>query len=368
MQIKRQLWRSWPAAWPPLNPKAGELDQVGNRVWESSPFSPLFTEPKPSPNSCYYWIISTKKKKSYDPAARCKHASMKCRPARLVVGQTPWTGMPNTRGGGRPGTGRTRVLTRPHRTSAPGMAAQLPNPRRRCRRADPPSAATRTRHRFPLRAVGRRCLCAWRLGPSSRRRLPAARRVLPGLRQCDCESYWSRFSSAAGPGVSGAVSGGWPPRGRGLLFYGAARLRGGERPTAAWAPPPPPRRRRSLRGLHLLLHPKVLRLPPSLSLLPHHLFAGTLQPRKKGRRRKKKEVACCPVSLRCRVPRPVSVFGAALLVRRRRRRERCALDRLVLDKGLRCIYVSLFRQLLMVFLATSALSVSVSFLLPVAFQ
>ena len=364
MQIKRQLWRSWPAAWPPLNPKAGELDQVGNRVWESSPFSPLFTEPKPSPNSCYYWIISTKKK-SYDPAARCKHASMKCRPARLVVGQTPWTGMPNTRGGGRPGTGRTRVLTRPHRTSAPGMAAQLPNPRRRCRRADPPSAATRTRHRFPLRAVGRRCLCAWRLGPSSRRRLPAARRVLPGLRQCDCERYCLGSARLRGPACQGRLAAVGRPAAAGCFFMAPPAL-GEERDQ-------PP-----LGLLHLHLHHVVVarfadssterRLPPSLSLLPHHLFAGTLQPRKKGRRKKKKEVACCPVSLRCRVPRPVSVFGAALLVRRRRRRERCALDRLVLDKGLRCIYVSLFRQLLMVFLATSALSVSVSFLLPVAFQ
>lgn len=112
----------------------------------------------------------------WDPAARCKHASMKCRPFR-------WVGQPgcmpiaeHEHARGRPDTPRTdacALRTRPHERAGIGGGCRT---RTRTRRADPLSAATRTRHRFPLRAVSRRCLCgccAWWLWPwpwpSSRR-------------------------------------------------------------------------------------------------------------------------------------------------------------------------------------------------------
>ena len=165
--------------------------------------------------------------------------------------------------------------------------------RRRPSQTDRPSAATRTRHRLPHRAVGRRC----RRDPLSA--APARRRV-PGVRPCErLLSGWVGFGRGRGPPCQGRLAAvGRPapatnsplPR---LLIMPPPPASGRERPTAAWAPllanssssstsSSPPRRLRAPR--------KVPRLPslsapvPCLALLPHHLFGETPQPRKRRRR------------------------------------------------------------------------------------
>jgi len=163
-----------------------------------------------------------------------------------------------------------RVRARVHdRTSARGH-----------RRPEQPKAgrppigrdATRTTHRPPHRAVGRRC----RRDPLS----PApARRRVPGV-------WLGWVRPRAGPAVSGAVSGGWAPRARylGCLLCRRPPRGEGDQPLLGLrsSRTPPQRRLRAPR--------KVPRLPPSsasvpcLALLPHHLFGETPQPRKRRRK------------------------------------------------------------------------------------
>ncbi|PUZ42553.1 hypothetical protein GQ55_9G591600 [Panicum hallii var. hallii] len=135
--------------------------------------------------------------------------------------------LPNTRGGqaGNPTCADGgRVRARVHdRTSAVGhRRPEQPKPSQAAEasgRADRPSAATRTTHRLPPRAVGRRS----RRDPLS----PApARRRVPGVSKCErLLSGWVGFGRGRGPPCQGRLAAvGRPAPATSAAYYAAARL------------------------------------------------------------------------------------------------------------------------------------------------
>ena len=184
-----------------------------------------------------------------------------------------------------------RVRARVHdRTSARGH-----------RRPEQPKAgrppigrdATRTTHRPPHRAVGRRC----RRDPLS----PApARRRVPGV-------WLGWVRPRAGPAVSGAVSGGWAPRARylGCLLCRRPPRGEGDQPLlglrSSRTPPPP--RRRLLRVVFARLERYRASLPPLAPFLALLCFPTTCSAKRRSHGKGEEKTRLLFSGLRCCLPR-----------------------------------------------------------------